>query len=79
MLIINKLMRDDKSGLIEEDDNGNIEYKWKLDSKNELTLKKLTSQLLWRLNEGKEMYGIYEAHYILGVFDNGNLGNLTLE
>ncbi len=79
MPIINKLLRDDKSGLIEENDDGNIEYKWKLDSKTELTLKKLTSQLLWRLNEGKEIYGIYEAHYVLGVFDNGNLGNLSLE
>ncbi len=79
MSIITKLLRDDKSGLIEEDDDGNIEYKWKLDSKTELTLKKLTSQLLWRLNEGKELYGIYEAHYVLGVFDNGNFGNLSLE
>ena len=79
MSIINKLLRDDKSGLIEENDDGNIEYKWKLDSKTELTLKKLTSQLLWRLNEGKELYGTYEAHYILGIFDNGNLGMLSLD
>jgi hypothetical protein len=79
MPIINKLLNDDKSGLIEENDDGNIEYKWKLDSKNPLTLKKLSSQLLWRLNEGKELCGIYEAHYVLGVFDNGNLGMLSLD
>lgn len=33
--------------------------------------------MLWRLNEGKENYGIYEAHYLLGVYDSGKLGNLT--
>jgi hypothetical protein len=79
MSILTKLIRKDKSGLLEENDEGNIEYKWKLDSKTPITLKKLSSQLLWRLNEGKELYGIYEAHYVLGIFDNGDLGNLTLE
>lgn len=67
----------DSNKFLEENDEGNIEYKWRLDYKNEMSLKKLVSQMLWRLNEGKENYGIYEAHYLLGVYDSGKLGNLT--
>ena len=62
-----------------EVEEGNIEYKWRLDFKNDLNLKKLVSQILWRLHEGNEINGIYEAHYILGIKDKGDLGKLTLE
>jgi GTPase len=79
MSLFNKLLQDDKTCLIEENDDGYIEYKWRLDFKNNLNLKKLVSQLLWRLNEGKENLGIYEAHYVLGVYDDGTFGNLTKE
>lgn len=79
MSLYKKLLRDDKSGLIEENDDGYIEYKWRLDLKSNNNLKKLVSQLLWRLNEGKELIGIYESHYVLGVFDNGSFGKLTKE
>lgn len=72
-LIYNK----DNYSFFEEKDDGNIEYKWRLDYKNDMSLKKLVSQLLWRLNEGKENYGVYEAHYLLGVYDSGKIGNLT--
>ena len=77
MSIFETLLTENKSALIQENDDGFIEYKWKLDSKNELSIKKLVSQLLWRLNEGKEETGIYEAHYVLGVYDNGIFGKLT--
>jgi GTPase len=62
-----------------EDHDGNIEYKWRLDTKNDLGVKKLTTQMMWRLNEGYENTGIREAHYLLGVYDNGSLGKLTEE
>jgi GTPase len=62
-----------------ENHDGNVEYKWRLDTKNDLGVKKLTTQMMWRLNEGYENTGIREAHYLLGVYDNGNLGKLTEE
>ncbi len=62
-----------------EDHDGNVEYKWRLDTKNDLGVKKLTTQMMWRLNEGYENTGIREAHYLLGVYDNGSLGKLTEE
>ena len=60
-----------------EIEEGNIEYKWRLDKKDVTGLKKLTSQMLWRLNEGYEFINTYEAHYLLGVYDSGDLGGLT--
>lgn len=62
-----------------ENQDGNIEYKWRLDTKTNLGINKLVSQLLWRLSEGKETTGNYEAYYIIGVLDNGKLGNLSLD
>lgn len=35
--------------------------------------------MIWRLNEGKELTGKLKAHYILGVYDDGTIGHLTLE
>jgi signal recognition particle receptor subunit beta len=77
MSLYKKLLREDESGLIQENDDGYIEYKWRLDLKNINNLKKLVSQLLWRLNEGKEIVGMYEAHYVLGVYDDGSFGKLS--
>jgi GTPase len=79
MAIFKNLLTDTKIKLIEENDDGNIEYKWRLDLKTETSIKKLVSQMLWRLNEGKDSTGIYEAHYVLGVYDNGEIGNLSKE
>jgi signal recognition particle receptor subunit beta len=73
----NKIYKIDEKIFVKEEDDGNIEYKWRLDYKNDYSLKKLVSQLLWRLNEGNEIYGKYEAHYLLGVYDNGIPGKLT--
>jgi signal recognition particle receptor subunit beta len=79
MSLFNSIFDSVNKIFIKENDNGNIEYKWRLDYKTDMSIKKLVSQMLWRLNEGKEIYGIYEAHYLLGVYDNGNLGELTKE
>lgn len=60
-----------------ENDDGNVEYKLRLDTKDRMGLKKIASQMKWRMNEGKELYNLCEAHYILGVADDGTLGGLT--
>lgn len=62
-----------------ENPEGNTEYKWRLDTKNELGHKKLLSQMLWRINEGYENTGNKIARYLLGVYDNGNLGKLNVD
>ena len=62
---------------IEESDDGNVEYKLRLDLKNETSIKKLKTQMIWRLTEGYEISGYDNAFYILGVYDDGSLGNLT--
>lgn len=62
-----------------EDDYGYIEYKLRLDTKNTFGLKKLYSQMNWRLCEGQSLLGKKEAHYLLGVKDNGELGELTTD
>lgn len=60
-----------------EIEEGNIEYKLRLDFKNNFSLKKMKNQMSWRFEEGKELVGKRECHYILGIFDNGKLGNLS--
>lgn len=62
-----------------ENQEGHIEYKWRLDTKNELGHKKLISQMMWRINEGYELYGEKKAGYLIGVYDNGNLGELSVD
>lgn len=62
-----------------ENDDGDTEYKWRLDTKNELGHKKLYSQMLWRMNEGFELNGIKKANYLIGVYDNGKLGGLSVD
>lgn len=61
-----------------EDDDGYIEYKLRLDTKGKFALEKLFSQMNWRLEEGQSLLGKKEAHYLLGVKDDGQLGGLTL-
>jgi GTPase len=63
----------------EEIEEGNIEYKLRLDYKNESSLKKMKNQMNWRFEEGKELTGKRECHYILGIYDNGKLGKLNEE
>jgi GTPase len=61
----------------EEIEEGNVEYKLRLDAKSEGSLKKMKNQMNWRFEEGKEMTNKRECHYVLGIYDNGNLGNLS--
>jgi hypothetical protein len=51
----------------QEPQEGNIEYKLKLVGKDQNRLNNLTTQMAWRLKEGRG-----EAIYELGVEDNGN-------
>jgi len=73
------LFDDSNNKFYPENQEGHIEYKWRLDTKNNLGHKKLLTQLMWRINEGYEMYGEKKAGYLLGVYDNGNLGKLTVD
>ena len=59
-----------------EIEEGNIEYKQRLDKKDLSKIKKMASQMLWRLNEGKNIYGNYVAHYYIGINDNGSIEKL---
>lgn len=60
-----------------ENDDGNIEYKLRLDLKDKDSLRLFVTQMLWRLNEGKSLCNRYEAHYLLGVSDDGTFGRIT--
>jgi len=60
-----------------EIEEGNIEYKLKLTTVDEMKIYRLKSQMLWRLEEGFDMYGIREAIYYIGVSDNGEITGLN--
>jgi GTPase len=77
--MFDKLFIPEENKFYPENHDGNVEYKLRLDTKNDLGVKKLTTQMMWRLNEGYESTGIREAHYFLGIYDNGHLGKLTEE
>ena len=57
---------------------GNTEYKWRLDTKNNIGQKKLLTQMMWRINEEFENTGEKFANYLLGIYDNGDLGGLSV-
>uniref|UniRef100_A0A0G4HQX4 Tr-type G domain-containing protein n=1 Tax=Chromera velia CCMP2878 TaxID=1169474 RepID=A0A0G4HQX4_9ALVE len=50
----------------QEEDEGNVEYKWKLCNVNDMRLDHLTTQMKYRLEEGGGV-----AHYKIGVEDSG--------
>lgn len=60
-----------------EIEEGNIEYKLRLDLKNNFGLVKMKNQMSWRFEEGKNITQRRECHYVLGIYDNGKLGKLT--
>lgn len=68
---------DEELHLREESEDDYIEYKLRLDTKNKFGLKKLLSQMNYRFDIGKIMLGKREAHYVLGIHDDGSLGKLT--
>ena len=55
-----------------ENDEGNIEYKWKLVNPTNERIEKLKTQMKFRLNEGKG-----ECFYYIGVMDDGTLEGIT--
>jgi GTPase len=78
-MLVNYLYISDENKFPPEDDEGYLEYKLRLDFKDEFRLKKMESQMLYRLTEGYGYYNSYKCHYVLGVFDNGTIGSLTEE
>lgn len=56
----------------EPDKSGNIEYKLRLDRKDAKACTRMVSQMLWRISEGNN-----EAHYILGVHDDGSFSTIS--
>ena len=76
-LIESKIPTTGEIKLVKEDDDGYIEYKLRLDSKNSLGLTKMASQMNFRLETGKILLSRKEAHYVLGIKDDGTLGGLS--
>jgi GTPase len=75
-LVLDKLYIHDQNKLIpEQDESGNIEYKLRLDTKDHERKENMIAQLMWRINEGRNMYGKNEAHYILGIKDDGSFSS----
>lgn len=62
---------------VPEIESGNVEYKLRLDRKSEISLKKMPNQMNWRFNEGKKLTGRRICHYVLGIEDDGKIGELT--
>lgn len=63
--------------LREESEDDYIEYKLRLDSKTKYGIDRLISQMNYRFDIGKMLLKRKEAHYILGICDNGSLGKLN--
>jgi GTPase len=74
--IIDILYIPSESKLIPESDQGNIEYKLRLDKKGISSRENMVSQMLYRMNEGRNKYGRYEADYIIGISDDGSFSDL---
>ena len=74
--IIDILYIPSEGKLIPESDQGNIEYKLRLDKKGLLSRENMVSQMLYRMNEGRNKYGRYEANYIIGISDDGSFSDL---
>ena len=67
-----------ESKLIPENDVGNIEYKLRLDKKDVIGCRKLVSQMVWRLNQGKEFhdYRGFAGSILSGTYKKGQ--NVTV-
>lgn len=77
-LVLDILYQQNEEKLIPENDkSGNIEYKLRLDKKDMEKRENMVSQMLWRMNEGRNQYGRYEAHYILGIHDDGSFSDIS--
>ncbi len=63
--------------LREESEDDYIEYKLRLDTKTKYGIDRLVSQMNYRFDIGKTILKKKEAHYVLGICDNGSLGGLN--
>ena len=62
---------------IPENEDDNVEYKLRLDLKPIFHLEeKMISQMKWRLSNEINSRNICVAHYIIGIRDDGTLGEL---
>ena len=79
--ILNSLIEKLKTNkcLDEEVEYDILEYKLRLDKINKPQMKKLESQMLWRINEGKLLHNICKAYYVIGIQDNGKFGDMSLD
>ena len=67
----------EKRFIPENDRSGNIEYKLRLDKKDIKKRDNMIAQMLWRMGEGYNKYGIYEANYILGIHDDVTFSDMS--
>lgn len=64
----------------ENDHGGNVEYKSYISKASiQSKMDRLITQLLWRLEQGADDHDKYDAHYILGVHDEGQPSGLLPE
>ena len=62
-----------------EVEEGNIEYKLRIDNKEHNRLVELSTQMRWRCSEGKAVSGIPHAYYYIGIQDDGEIGNIDMK
>lgn len=62
-----------------EVEEGNREYKRKIDNLTPEKATKLKTQMLWRMIEGKNLNNIEHAIYYIGIDDNGRLSGISNE
>ena len=61
-----------------EVEEGNIEYKLAFSNIDKNKEKKIISQMLWRMNEGKILTDKYLAYYVIGIDDSGVIKNVDI-
>ena len=57
-----------------ENDNGDVEYKWRLQELSVIRRNELATQMLWRVNQTVNK----SVLYILGVHDNGTVTGIDI-
>jgi GTPase len=60
-----------------EDDEGYIEYKLRLDQVDQPKIRRMVTQMRYRINEGKLATGKNVTYYLVGVDDDGITGCIT--
>ena len=68
---------DDIYNLPSEVEEGNIEYKRNILNLTPEKITKYGTQMLWRINEGRDTTGFNEAYYYIGIEDNGKISRMN--